>query len=98
LFSEALLAVPVAEFFIGTNWGVEAERDYESIFDTRMPGYFNYDLLAIKDEVMCIIELEFLKPPKKTGKGAAVGGDRIFDEILKLALPEQSCQRLLILG
>ncbi|MEJ2374692.1 MAG: hypothetical protein P8Y53_06195 [Pseudolabrys sp.] len=72
MFSEALLAVPVAEFFIGTNWGVEAERDYESIFDTRMPGYFNYDLLAIKDEVMC--------------------------KILKLALPEQSCQRLLILG
>lgn len=98
LFSEALLAVAVAEFLIGNSWEVEVEQDYRSIFGTGKRGYFNYDLVARKGEFKCIVEIKFLKPPKKTGKGAAVGGDRVFDDILKLALPEQRCQRLLILG
>lgn len=103
LFGEALMLMPISEFLLGNGWQLDAERDFHSLFDGKASrGYLNYDLFATKGDERLVIEMKFLKAPRKNGGpnslAAPLAWSRIFDDIAKLAFPTDDAKRALIVA
>jgi hypothetical protein len=94
--SEALLIIPLAECLSAKGYSFQIERD-TSFLGIGNRGEFNYDAIATNGDSTIILETKYLKSAKS-------GENRIYIDLLKLALPtilqcpKKSCKRLLVVA
>jgi hypothetical protein len=96
IFNEALLAIPIAKYFLDQGYKVEGETDYHFIKaknnepGATKRGQINYDFYAQKDtgtsSENVILEMKWMKSNTKKKKGS-VNYARLVTDFIKLAIP-----------
>jgi hypothetical protein len=88
--SEALIIIPVAECLHAQGYQLKTEKDTTE-YGVGTAGLFNYDAIASKGKDTILIELKYLTRKNTNDK-------RLYNDVLKLALPEPQCRRFLIVA
>jgi hypothetical protein len=96
VFNEALLAIPIAKYFLDHGYKVEGETDYHFInMKSSEPaavkrGQINYDFYAVKgiesSGEKVIVEMKWMKTKTQKKKGSA-NYARLVTDFVKLAIP-----------
>ena len=88
MFSEALLIIPIGEYFLGKGWNITAEKDCQAILGEGKRGYVNYDVFAEKKDQATRRPLEAVLLEMKFFKKGSSNHSRLITDFVKLAIPD----------